>query len=109
MEFTTGQAVRIYIGEQDKHEGRPLYEWIVKQAKEARLHGATVTRGIEGFGAHSKIQSAKLLDMSTPLPIIIDMVDEVGKIQAFLATLDPAIGEGMITIQEVQFAIKRSG
>src|SRR5215471_588130 len=66
-----GYLLRIFVGESDKHEGKPLYEWLVLQAREAGLAGATVLRGIEGFGAHSRLHTAKSLRLSEDLPIII--------------------------------------
>lgn len=100
--------MRVFIGERDKHDGVPLSEWIVQAAKKHGLTGATVVRGIEGFGAHSKIQSVKLLDMGAPLPVIVEMVDEVDKIQAFLPTLEAAVSEGIICLLNVELIVKRA-
>ena len=78
-----GSLLRIFIGESDKHEGMPLYEWIVRKAREQGLAGATVLRGIEGFGAHSRVHTAKILRLSTDLPIVVEIVDSLEKIEGF--------------------------
>src|SRR5215831_18197181 len=104
-----GYLLRIFLGESDKHEGKPLYEWLVIKAREAGLAGATVLRGIEGFGAHSRLHTAKILRLSEDLPIIVEIVDAVAKIDAFLPTVDAAIAEGMATLERVQVRFYRSG
>lgn len=100
-----GQLLRIFIGETDKYGGRPLYEWIVLEAKAKGLAGATVLRGMMGFGAHSRIHTSKILRLSEDLPIIIEIVDTHEKLQAFLGHIDKAIGEGLATLEkaDVQF------
>jgi PII-like signaling protein len=104
-----GSLLRIFIGESDKGEGMPLYEWIVRKAREQGLAGATVLRGLEGFGAHSRVHTAKILRLSTDLPIIIEIVDTLEKIEAFLPTVDHAIPEGLATLERVQIRFYRSG
>ena len=104
-----GHLLRIFIGENDKHEGKPLYEWLVLQAREAGLAGATVLRGIEGFGAHSRLHTAKILRLSEDLPIVIEIVDAQEKIEAFLPVIDHAIAEGLATVERVQVRFYRSG
>ncbi|MBX9772201.1 MAG: DUF190 domain-containing protein [Candidatus Obscuribacterales bacterium] len=104
-----GHLLRVFIGETDKHEGKPLYEWIVRSAKEYGLAGATVIRGIEGFGAHSRIHTTKILDLSTDLPIIIEIVDELQKIEDFLSAIEGAINEGLVTVEKVHIRLYRSG
>ncbi|MEP7199277.1 MAG: DUF190 domain-containing protein [Chloroflexota bacterium] len=104
-----GHLLRIFIGESDKHDGTPLYEWIVKQARQHGLAGATVLRGLEGFGAHSRIHTAKILQLSEDLPIVIEIVDTKEKIEAFLPLVDGAIGEGLATLEKVQIRFYRSG
>lgn len=79
-----GYLLRIFIGESDRYQGKPLYEWLVLQAREAGLAGATVLRGIEGFGAHSRLHTAKILRLSEDLPIVVEIVDALDKIEAFL-------------------------
>jgi PII-like signaling protein len=100
-----GQLLRIFIGETDKYEGRPLYEWIVLEAKANGLAGATVLRGVMGFGANSRIHTSKILRLSEDLPIIIEIVDTLDKLRWFLGHIDPAIGEGLATLEkaDVQF------
>ena len=104
-----GHLLRIFIGESDKHDGVPLYEWIVRQARERGLAGATVTRGIEGFGAHSRVHTAKILRLSLDLPIIIEIVDTREKIEAFLPVIDDVIDEGLATLEKVEIRFYRSG
>ena len=104
-----GQRLRIFIGESDRHEGAPLYEWIVRKARENHLAGATVLRGLEGFGVHSRMHTAKILRLSQDLPIIIEIVDTKENIQRFLDTLDGAIAEGLATREDVEIYFYRSG
>ncbi|MFH1195508.1 MAG: DUF190 domain-containing protein [bacterium] len=104
-----GHLLRIFIGESDKYDGVPLYEWIVKQAKQNGLAGATVIRGLEGFGAHSRIHTAKILRLSEDLPIIIEIVDTLEKIENFLPVIDHSIKEGMATVENVDIRFYRSG
>ena len=104
-----GHLLRIFVGESDKHKGVPLYEWIVRQARERGLAGATVLRGVEGFGAHSRLHTAKILRLSEDLPIVIEIVDTREKIEAFLPIVDAAIPEGLATLEKVQIRLYRSG
>ncbi len=103
------KLLRIFIGESDKHKGRPLYEVIVEEARRRHLAGATVLRGTLGFGAHSRIHSAKLLRLSEDLPMVIEIVDEEEKINEFLPDLDPLIGEGLVTLEKVEVIVYRHG
>lgn len=103
-----GQLLRIFIGESDRHEGRPLYEWIVRRARENHMAGATVVRGLEGFGAHSRMHTAKVLRLSQDLPIVIEIVDTREKIEAFLESIDGAIEEGIATLEDVHIHFYRS-
>lgn len=104
-----GQLLRVFIGESDKHEGVPLFEWIVKKARESGLAGATVVRGIEGFGAQSRLHTAKILRLSSDLPVIIEIVDTNAKIEKFLPLIDGVIKEGLVTLEEVRIRLYRSG
>jgi hypothetical protein len=104
-----GYLLRIFVGESDRHEGRPLYEWLVLKAREAGLAGATVLRGIEGFGAHSRLHTAKILRLSEDLPIVVEIVDALEKIEAFMPVVDEAIGEGLATLERVQVRFYRGG
>ncbi len=104
-----GKLLRIFIGENDKHEGLPLYEWIVRQAQENGLAGATVLRGLEGYGAHSRLHKAKILRLSSDLPLVVEIVDTEEKIQSFLPLIDDAVGEGLATVERVEVHFYRSG
>lgn len=104
-----GHLLRIFIGESDRCEGMPLYEWIIREARRHGLAGATALRGFEGFGAHSRIHTTKILRLSADLPIIIEIVDTLEKIEAFLPAIDDAIGEGLATLEKVRIRFYRSG
>ena len=103
-----GALLRLFIGESDRHGGILLYEWIVRTARQQGLAGATVFRGLEGYGPRSRVRTAKLLDLSTDLPILIEIVDTEEKIEAFLPVIDEAIGDGMATVEKVQIRFYRS-
>lgn len=103
-----GHLLRIYIGETDKHEGLPLYEWIVLKAREHGLAGATVLRGISGFGANSRIHTTKILRLSEDLPMVIEIVDTLDKINRFLPLIDHTITEGLATIEKVTIRFYRT-
>jgi uncharacterized protein len=98
------QAVllRIFIGENDRCQGRPLYEAIVLKAREAHLAGATVLRGPMGFGHSSRLHTAKILRLSEDLPLVIEIVDTEAKINAFLPELEKMMGSGLVTLEKVQ-------
>lgn len=104
-----GKLLRIFIGENDRHEKMPLHEWIVRKAREEGLAGATVLRGLEGFGAHSRLHTAKILRLSSDLPIVVEIVDTEDKIEAFLPLIDDAIGEGLATVEKVEVRFYRAG
>lgn len=97
-----GILLRILIGESDRHGGQPLYEAIVHKAKELDLAGATVLRGIMGFGASSRLHTAKYLRLSTDLPLVVEIVDSEEYINRLLPFLDEVIGEGLITMEKVR-------
>jgi uncharacterized protein len=94
--------LRIFIGESDRFEGRPLYEGIVLKAREAGLAGATVLRSPMGYGANSRLHTAKILRLSDDLPMIVEIVDEEPKIDAFLPVLDRMIGGGLVTLEKIK-------
>ena len=94
--------LRIFIGENDRHNHQPLYEAIVLKAREAHLAGATVLRGPMGFGKSSRLHTAKILRLSTDLPIVIEIVDSQEKIQAFLPALDEMMAGGLLTLENVK-------
>jgi len=104
-----GELLRIFVGESDKHEGKPLYEWLLLEARAQGLAGATVMRAIAGFGAHSRLHTAKILRLSEDLPIVIEIVDTPEKIEAFLPTIDAAVTEGLATVEQVRIRMYRSG
>ncbi len=103
-----GQLLRIFIGESNKHEGQPLYEWLVIKAKEHGLAGATVLRGIMGFGANSRIHTSKILRLSLDLPIVVEIVDTPEKIDAFLVQIEPVVNDGLVTLEKANVRIYRS-
>ena len=96
------KVVHIYIGNSDRWHGQPLHRAIVERAKQEGLAGTTVTQGVEGYGANSRIHTASLLDLSTDLPIKIEIVDTTERIAAFLPLLDEMVTEGLITIQDCE-------
>ncbi|MBU3946696.1 MAG: DUF190 domain-containing protein [Proteobacteria bacterium] len=104
-----GQLLRIFIGESDKYEGKPLYEWIVIKAKEHGLAGATAIRGLMGFGANSRIHTSKILRLSLDLPIIVEIVDTHEKIKEFLTIIENVVQEGLITLEKADIHLYRSG
>jgi hypothetical protein len=99
-----GVLLRIFIGESDREKGsdRPLYEAIVHRAREAHLAGATVLKGPMGFGRHSRLHAAGLLELSTDLPIVIEIVDAEEKVRAFLPVVDELVSEGLVTMEAVR-------
>ena len=106
------KLLRIFIGESDKHYGKPVYEEIVLKAREFGLAGATVTKGIMSYGANSKIHTAKLLTLSEDLPIVIEIVDNLEKIEIFIPVVNEIfettnIG-GLVTIEKVEIIKYRS-
>jgi PII-like signaling protein len=103
-----GALLRVFIGEQDKHAGKPLYEWLVIQAKQDGLAGATVLRGIMGFGAASRIHTFKIERLSEDLPIIVELVDTREKLEAFFAKINPNIKDGMVTLEKAYVKFYRS-
>lgn len=102
-----GVLLRVFIGESDTWHGKPLYEQIVQKARQLNLAGATVLRGILGFGAHSRLHSAKLLSLSEDLPIVVEMVDEKENIDKMLPFLDEAVQEGLVTMERVEVILYR--
>lgn len=104
-----GQLLRIFIGESDRWEGQPLSEAIVQAARRQGLAGATVLKGVEGFGAHSRIHTSHILRLSTDLPLVIEIVDRAERVEAFLPTLDEMVQEGMITLERVRIVAYREG
>jgi len=104
-----GRLLRIFIGESDRWGHQTLYEAIVRKAREEGVAGATVLRGLEGFGAHSRIHTAKILRLSEDLPIVVEIVDRPERIEAFLPLLEEMVTEGMMTVEKVRIIAYRAG
>lgn len=104
-----GLLLRIFVGEADLYKGKPLYEQIVLKARTLNLAGATVLRGIMGFGAASRIHTAKLLRLSEDLPVVIEVVDTEEKINLLLPFLDEVVTEGLVTLEKVRVITYRAG
>ncbi len=104
---TEGKLLRIFVGEADRWEGRPLYEAIVEEARKRGLAGATVWKGFMGFGAHSRMHTAKVLRLSEDLPVVIEIVDAAEKIEAFLPGLDRMVQEGLVTLERAEVILYR--
>lgn len=96
-----GEVLRVFIGESDRYGHRPLYEAIVNEARKRRMAGATVLRGMLGFGAHSRVHTAKILCLSQDLPIVVEIVDTPERIAGLLPVIDGMMREGLITIEKV--------
>jgi PII-like signaling protein len=103
-----GKLLRIFIGESDRWEGKPLYEAIVELVRSEGLAGATVIRGIEGFGADSRLHTSRILRLSEDLPVLIEIVDTEANIERVLPTLDKMVTEGMLTVERVHVIAYRS-
>jgi PII-like signaling protein len=97
-----GKLLRVFIGQSDVWCGVPLYQAIVMIARELGLAGATVLRGTEGFGANRRLHTTKLLELSMNLPVVVEIVDSVDRIESLLPFLDEAVAEGLITVEEVR-------
>jgi hypothetical protein len=97
-----GRLLRIMVGESDRHEGRPLYEAIVLKARELGLAGATVTRAVMGYGASSRLHTAKILRLSLDLPMVIEIADRMENLERILPFLDEAVRGGVVTLEPVQ-------
>lgn len=97
-----GYLLRIFVGESDRHGHHPLYEAIVLKARETGLAGATVVRGVMGFGKHSVLHTAKILRLSEDLPMVVEIADSLEKIEQFVPVLDQMITDGLVTLERVQ-------
>lgn len=104
-----GSLLRIFISENNRHEGKPLYEWLAKEARQRGLAGVTVIRGMEGFGSHKELHTSKILDMSSNLPIMVYLVDTPEKIESFVDEIEAVIGEGLVTIEPLHMRAYKSG
>lgn len=103
-----GYLLRIIIGESDRHEGKPLYEWIVLKAREYGVAGATVVRGMMGYGANSRIKTTSILRLSEDLPVVIEMIDTREMLEQFLEIVDPVLEEGLVTFEKMNIRMYRS-
>ena len=103
-----GYLLRIFIGESDRKEGRLLYEWLVLEARRQGLAGATVLRGIMGFGANSRVHTSKIERLSEDLPIIVELVDTQEKLEQFLTSVEPSIREGLVTLEKAHIRFYRA-
>jgi uncharacterized protein len=104
-----GCLLRIFIGESDRHEGKLLYEWLVLKAREMGLAGATVLRGLMGFGKHSRVHTFKIERLSEDLPIVVEIVDTPETLGHFLAAINGVIKEGLATLEKANVRFYRSG
>ncbi len=102
-----GKLLRVFVGEADRWHGLPLYEAIVEAARKRGLAGATVWKGAMGFGAHSRLHTAKILRLSEDLPVVIEIVDAPERIDAFLPELDTMVREGLVTVERAQVILYR--
>ena len=105
--FQPGKLLRIFVGELDTYAGQPLYQWLIEEARRQGLAGATVLRGLEGFGAHSEVHTAKVLRLSVDLPVVIEIIDSAERIDAFLPVVDDVIDEGLATVERVDMHLYR--
>lgn len=105
---TEGCLLRIFIGEADRRGGKPLSEWLVLKAREEGLAGATVLRGVMGFGAHSRLHTFKIERLSEDLPVVVEIVDTRPKLEAFLAAIDGEIPEGLATLERAEVRFYRT-
>jgi uncharacterized protein len=103
-----GKLLRIFIGESDKHGRKPLYQAIVEMLREEGMAGATVLRGVEGFGANSHLHTARILRLSEDLPIVIEVADTAEKIEAIMPKLDEMVTDGMVTLERVEVVAYRA-
>lgn len=103
-----GQLLRIFIGESDRYKGQPLYEWLVNEAKRNGLAGATVLRGLAGFGAKSRIHASNILRLSLDMPIIVEIVDRPERIEDFLKVVDSVVKEGLVTVEKANIKLYRA-
>jgi PII-like signaling protein len=103
-----GKLLRLFIGEHDRWDGKPLYEAIVLRARSEGMAGVTVLRGIEGFGAASRVHTSRLLELSSDLPIVVELVDTEDKIAGILPIFDEMVGDGMMTLETVHIVTYRA-
>lgn len=104
----SARRLRVYLGESDRYQGVPAYEALVRKARDLGLAGATVLRGIMGYGAHSQIHTARLLELSSDLPVVVEIVDRADRLETFLPYLDALLTQGaLVTVEEVEVFLRR--
>jgi len=108
-EYREAELLRIFIGEGDRHDGRPLYEVLVEEARSEGLAGATVLRGILGFGSHSLIHTSKVLRLAENLPLVVEIVDSTERVDAFLARVEGFVKGGLVTRERVRITVPGGG
>ncbi|MCK4872999.1 MAG: DUF190 domain-containing protein [Phycisphaerales bacterium] len=106
-QITEAELIRIFVGEDDKHDGRPLYEAIVKAAREHGMAGATVLQGVMGYHGESSVHTAKILRLAEQLPMIVEIVDAPARIESFLPILSDLMNVGLVTIERVRIMAKK--
>jgi len=109
MSYASYTRLRFYVGESDRIDGDPLFERIVREARDHAMSGATVLKGMMGFGVHSEIHTAKILRLSENLPVIVEVIDTPDKIDAFLGVIETIVGQGMVTRENIEARIFRTG
>jgi PII-like signaling protein len=105
----SGKLLRIFVGESDRWGHQPLYTAIVEAARKAGLAGATVFKGIEGYGGHSVVHAARVFDLSSDLPVLVEIVDSEERVRDFVAQLDGMVREGLVTMETVEIIAYRAG
>jgi hypothetical protein len=105
---TEGRLLRIFVGEDDRWHGRPLYQAIIEEARARGLAGATAWRGLMGFGANSRVHTTRILRLSQDLPLVIEIVDAPDAIAAFLPVLEEMVTEGLVTVERAEVILYRS-
>ena len=108
MEFEKdGCLLRIFVGENDRAHGRPLYEWLVEEARRQELAGATVVRGLMGFGKNSRIHTSRILRLSSDMPVVIELVDTRDRLERYLDSVENEIKEGLATLEKADVRFYR--
>jgi len=103
-----GYMLRLIIGESDKHEGQRLYEWLVLKARESGIAGATVMRGMMGYGASSRIKTSSILRLSEDLPVIVEFIDTERMLLEFLELIEPVLKGGLVTLEKMRIRLYRN-
>ncbi|WP_456385171.1 DUF190 domain-containing protein [Desulfolithobacter sp.] len=104
-----GYMLRVIIGEKNRCDGKPLYEWLVLKARECGIAGATVIRGMMGYGANSRIKTASILRLSEDLPVIVEFIDTRDMLEQFFEIIDPVLDDGLVTFEKMHIRMYRGG